>query len=67
MNDMNLQITTTTGESSNVVGKINPHVTAVVDISRANSDIVQQTLIFCSELRDKPAHLNDLVSRFKFN
>ncbi|PKG81079.1 methyl-accepting chemotaxis protein [Colwellia sp. 75C3] len=67
MNDMNLQIATATGEQSNVVGEINPHVTAVADISRANSDIVQQTSIACSELRDKAAHLNDLVSRFKFN
>ncbi|HCM46162.1 MAG TPA: methyl-accepting chemotaxis protein [Colwellia sp.] len=67
MNDMNLQIATATGEQSNVVGEINPHVSAVADISRANSDIVQQTSIACSELRDKAAHLNDLVSRFKFN
>ena len=67
MNDMNLQIATATGEQSNVVGEINPHVTAVADISRANSEIVQQTSIACSELRDKAAHLNDLVSRFKFN
>jgi methyl-accepting chemotaxis protein len=66
MNDMNLQIATATGEQSNVVGEINPHVTAVADISRANSEIVQQTSIACSELRDKATHLNDLVSRFKF-
>lgn len=67
MNDMNLQIATATGEQSNVVGEINPHVTAVADISRANSDIVQQTSIACSELREKATHLNELVSRFKFN
>jgi methyl-accepting chemotaxis protein len=67
MNDMNLQIATATGEQSNVVGEINPHVSAVADISRANSDIVQQTSLACSELRDKANHLNDLVSRFKFS
>ena len=67
MNDMNLQIATATGEQSNVVGEINPHVTAVADISRANSEIVQQTSIACSELREKAMHLNELVSRFKFN
>jgi methyl-accepting chemotaxis protein len=66
MNDMNLQIATATGEQSNVVGEINPHVTAVADISRANSDIVQQTSLACSELREKTMHLNELVSRFKF-
>ena len=67
MNDMNLQIATATGEQSNVVGEINPHVTAVADISRVNSDIVQQTSIACSELRNKASQLNELVSRFKFN
>lgn len=67
MNDMNLQIATATGEQSNVVGEINPHVTAVADISRANSEIVQQTSIACSDLREKAIHLNELVSRFKFN
>jgi len=67
MNDMNLQIATATGEQSNVVGEINPHVTAVADISRANSEVVQQTSIACSELREKASHLNELVSRFKFN
>ena len=67
MNDMNLQIATATGEQSNVVGEIKPHVTAVADISRANSDIVQQTSIACSELRNKAIHLNELVSRFKFD
>ncbi len=67
MNDMNLQIATATGEQSNVVGEINPHVTAVADISRANSEIVQQTSFACSDLREKTMHLNELVSRFKFN
>ncbi|GAW96154.1 MULTISPECIES: methyl-accepting chemotaxis protein [Colwellia] len=67
MNEMNLQIATATGEQSNVVGEINPHVSAVADISRANSQIVQQTSIACSELREKAMHLNELVSRFKFN
>ncbi len=67
MNDMNLQIATATGEQSNVVGEINPHVSAVADISRANSDIVQQTSVACSELRNKAKHLNELVSRFKFS
>jgi len=67
MNDMNLQIATATGEQSNVVGEINPHVTAVADISRANSEVVQQTSIACSELREKASQLNELVSRFKFD
>ncbi len=67
MNDMNLQIANATGEQSNVVGEINPHVTAVADISRMSSEVVQQTSASCSELKDKAQKLNELVSHFKFN
>ncbi len=67
MNEMNLQIANATGEQSNVVGEINPHVTAVADISRASSEVVQQTSLGCSELKQKALHLNELVSHFKFN
>lgn len=67
MNDMNLQIANATGEQSNVVGEINPHVTAVADISRASSEVVQQTSVSCSELKEKAQQLNELVSHFKFN
>ena len=66
MNDMNLQIATATGEQSKVVGEINPHITAIADISRENSEVVKQTSIDCGELRDMALQLNELVSRFKF-
>ena len=66
MNDMNLQIATATEEQSQVVGEINPHVTAIADISRENSEVVKQTSKDCSELRDMALELNELVSRFKF-
>lgn len=66
MNDMNLQIATATGEQSNVVGEINPHVTAIADISRLNSEAVQQTAEDCSNLRALASELNQLVSSFKF-
>ena len=66
MNDMNLQIATATEEQSKVVGEINPHVTAIADISRENSEVVKQTSNGCGELRDMALQLNELVSRFKF-
>lgn len=66
MNEMNLQIATATGEQSKVVGEINPHVTAIADISRENSEVVEQTSNDCGELRDMALELNELVSRFKF-
>ncbi|WDE04325.1 methyl-accepting chemotaxis protein [Thalassomonas viridans] len=66
MNDMNLQIATATGEQSKVVGEINPHVTAIADISRENSEVVKQTSNDCSNLKDMALQLNELVSRFKF-
>ena len=66
MNDMNLQIASATGEQSKVVGEINPHVTAVADISRQSSEVVLQTSADCSNLRTMALQLNELVSRFKF-
>jgi len=66
MNEMSVQIATATGEQSNVVGEINPHVTAIADISRTSSQVVQQTSVDCSDLREMAVQLNELVSRFKF-
>ncbi|QYJ86784.1 methyl-accepting chemotaxis protein [Shewanella mesophila] len=66
MNEMSVQIATATGEQSNVVGEINPHVTAIADISRASSEVVRQTSLDCSDLREMAVQLNELVSRFKF-
>ncbi|GIU20273.1 methyl-accepting chemotaxis protein [Shewanella colwelliana] len=66
MNEMSVQIANATGEQSNVVGEINPHVTAIADISRASSEVVRQTSIDCSDLREMAVQLNELVSRFKF-
>ncbi|WP_076409982.1 methyl-accepting chemotaxis protein [Shewanella sp. UCD-KL12] len=65
MNEMSVQIATATGEQSNVVGEINPHVTAIADISSTSSQVVQQTSVDCSDLREMAVQLNELVSRFK--
>jgi len=66
MNEMSVQIATATGEQSNVVSEINPHVTAIADISRTSSQVVQQTSVDCGDLREMAVQLNELVSRFKF-
>ncbi|PCI60434.1 MAG: chemotaxis protein [Gammaproteobacteria bacterium] len=66
MNDMNLQIATATGEQSKVVAEINPHITAIADVSKISSDTVQQTSVDCSDLRNMASKLNELVSKFKF-
>ena len=65
MNEMSIQIATATGEQSNVVGEINPHVTAIADISSTSSQAVQQTSLDCSDLREMAVQLNELVGRFK--
>ena len=65
MNEMSIQIATATGEQSNVVGEINPHVTAIADISSTSSQVVQQTSVDCSDLREMALQLNELVARFK--
>ncbi|WP_394203388.1 methyl-accepting chemotaxis protein [Shewanella waksmanii] len=66
MSEMSVQIATATGEQSNVVGEINPHVTTIADISRSSSDVVRQTAIDCSDLKEMAIQLNELVSKFKF-
>ncbi|MBL4909175.1 MAG: methyl-accepting chemotaxis protein [Alteromonadaceae bacterium] len=66
MNDMNLQIATATGEQSKVVAEINPHITAIADVSKISSDTVKQTSVDCSDLRNMTSKLNELVSKFKF-
>lgn len=66
MNEMSIQIATATGEQSNVVGEINPHVTAIADISQSSAQVVHQTSVDCSDLREMAVQLNELVSRFKF-
>ena len=65
MSEMSIQIATATGEQSNVVGEINPHVTAIADISSTSSQAVQQTSLDCGNLRDMAVQLNELVARFK--
>ncbi|MPY23724.1 methyl-accepting chemotaxis protein [Shewanella psychropiezotolerans] len=65
MNEMSIQIATATGEQSNVVGEISPHVTAIADISSTSSQVVQQTSLDCSDLREMAVQLNELVGRFK--
>lgn len=65
MNEMSVQIATATGEQSNVVGEINPHVTAIADISSTSSQVLQQTSVDCSDLREMAVQLNELVARFK--
>jgi len=67
MNEMNLQIATATGEQSKVVAEINPHITAIADVSKISSDTVQQTSVDCSDLRKMAAKLNELVAKFKFS
>ncbi|WP_050774351.1 hypothetical protein [Shewanella benthica] len=62
---MSIQITTATGEQSNVVGEISPHVTAIADISSTSSQAVQQTSLDCGNLRDMAVRLNELVAKFK--
>ncbi|WP_370279965.1 methyl-accepting chemotaxis protein [Pontibacterium sp.] len=66
MNDMSLQIASATGEQSNVVSGISPHVVSIAEISRNNSETVKQTSSECGQLKEMASELKELVSKFRF-
>ena len=65
MNAMNIQIASATGEQSNVINEISPHISGISEIARENDMMVEKTAQQCTHLRDKAAHLTSLVSQFK--
>jgi methyl-accepting chemotaxis protein len=65
MNAMNIQIASATGEQSNVINEISPHISGISEIARENDMMVEKTAQECTHLRDKAAHLTSLVSQFK--
>jgi methyl-accepting chemotaxis protein len=65
MNAMNVQIASATGEQSNVINEISPHISGISEIARENDLMVEKTALECTRLRDKATHLTSLVSQFK--
>ncbi|MEZ9998582.1 methyl-accepting chemotaxis protein, partial [Vibrio lentus] len=65
MNAMNMQIASATGQQSNVINEISPHISGISEIARESDNMIEKTAQECQHLRAKAIHLTNLVSQFK--
>ncbi|OED62199.1 chemotaxis protein [Vibrio tasmaniensis ZS-17] len=65
MNAMNMQIASATGQQSNVINEISPHISGISEIARESDNMIERTAQECQHLRAKAMHLTNLVSQFK--
>lgn len=65
ISEMNFQIASATEEQSNVVGEITPHISAIANVSRCNSEGLNETSQDCQKLKITAKKLNQLVANFK--
>ncbi|MFA0146707.1 methyl-accepting chemotaxis protein [Vibrio lentus] len=65
MNAMNMQIASATGQQSNVINEISPHISGISEIARESDNMIERTAQECKHLRAKAMHLTNLVSQFK--
>ena len=65
MNAMNMQIASATGQQSNVINEISPHISGISEIARESDNMIERTAQECQHLRTKAMHLTSLVSQFK--
>ncbi|PME64029.1 chemotaxis protein [Vibrio lentus] len=65
MNAMNMQIASATGQQSNVINEISPHISGISEIARESDNMIERTAQDCQHLRAKAMHLTNLVSQFK--
>ncbi|WP_258954149.1 methyl-accepting chemotaxis protein [Vibrio coralliirubri] len=65
MNAMNIQIASATGQQSNVINEISPHISGISEIARESDNMIEKTAQECQHLRAKAMHLTSLVSQFK--
>ncbi|PMN03780.1 chemotaxis protein [Vibrio lentus] len=65
MNVMNMQIASATGQQSNVINEISPHISGISEIARESDNMIERTAQECQHLRAKAMHLTNLVSQFK--
>ncbi|MFA0012558.1 methyl-accepting chemotaxis protein [Vibrio lentus] len=65
MNAMNMQIASATGQQSNVINEISPHISGISEIARESDNMIERTAQECQHLRAKAMHLTNLVSQYK--
>lgn len=66
INQLSAQTATATGEQSQVINEIAPHVSSIADVARSNTDMVTQTSSHCADLQRNADSLSQLVAKFKF-
>jgi len=66
IHQLSAQTATATGQQSQVINEIAPHVESIADVARSNTDMVTQTSQRCISLKQNANSLSDLVAKFKF-
>lgn len=66
IHQLSAQTATATGQQSQVINEIAPHVESIADVARSNTDMVTQTSQRCISLKQNADSLSDLVAKFKF-
>ncbi|RTZ17763.1 methyl-accepting chemotaxis protein [Vibrio aquaticus] len=66
IHQLSAQTATATGEQSQVINEIAPHIESIADVARSNTDMVTQTSQRCISLKENADSLSQLVAKFKF-
>lgn len=66
IHQLSAQTATATGQQSQVVNEIAPHVSSIADVARSNTEMVTQTSVHCADLKSNVDSLTQLVAKFKF-
>lgn len=66
IHQLSAQTATATGEQSQVVNEIAPHISNIAEVARSNTDMVTQTSAHCVSLKRNVESLTQLVAKFKF-
>lgn len=66
IHQLSAQTATATGQQSQVINEIAPHVESIADVARSNTEMVTQTSQRCISLKQNADSLSQLVAKFKF-
>ncbi|MEZ8099309.1 methyl-accepting chemotaxis protein [Vibrio bivalvicida] len=66
INQLSAQTATATGQQSQVINEIAPHVESIADVAKSNTQMVSQTSLHCAGLKGNAESLSQLVAKFKF-
>ncbi|MFM2587684.1 methyl-accepting chemotaxis protein [Vibrio sp. TBV020] len=66
IHQLSAQTATATGQQSQVINEIAPHVESIADVARSNTEMVTQTSQHCEGLKRNADSLSELVAKFKF-